>query len=258
MHPEEPRQILLQNQVWFSNVRSQDDIFEGRPLFAWTADLPSDHELTLMSRRQMPGANAADIQRVAQHIRSRIRDPIIREEVIRGVEREHTELYERSSILSFFKDATLQRYWAQYANNGRGYALAFDFSIPWRFESAPGMGVQDWAPFPVRYVFRTNRPTITLSLCRTTPQAAFSQLEQALLTKSEEWLEQQEERLIRLGIPAGHVSFPAPSLVALIVGYNTSDEDLAALRALVGQRATELPIFRVEPSNSYGLRLDVA
>lgn len=246
-HPEEPEQIILGNTIWFGSVASQDDIFEGRPRFEFDREPPSIESIRELARRRMRNASEKSIQRVVKEIWANVSDPFVYAVRKAALSKRSAELYNQSSILSFFRDTTVQRNWADYAENGTGYALIFDFREPWIFCGASGLEESEWVPFEVKYVSADNTPAIRLHIGPVNRDEAFGDIEAGLLTKSDEWRAQSEERLIRVGVPAGHVVFPPNSLRAVVLGYNIDPDRIRQLVEINARRDPRLPLFRVAP-----------
>ena len=241
----EPEEIIIDNRIWFGSVSSQDDIFEGNPPF--TAD-PNDvnfESIAALAKRQMPDASMSEIQRVAQQIFDELSEHETFERRSKALFERYGSIFRRSSILSFFRDPTVQRNWNEYATQGMGYGIVFDFRQPWRFEAAPGLdGV--WVPEPVEYVPAEEPPVIKIQVAPVGGDEARRDIEIALLTKSDEWANQREERLFRVGIGPGHVTFPPKSLRAILLGYNCTDDTKARIARLCERRPIPLPIFQVQ------------
>lgn len=243
----EPEEIILGNRIWFGSVASQDDIFEGSPPF--TADPGSVNldAITALARRQMPGTPSNEIDRVACRIFEQLSDPNIFKQRTQALIEQCGEIFRSSSILSLFRDPAVQRNWHEYATQGAGYGAVFDFREPWSFQSAPGLDGL-WVPFPVSYVPAENPPVIRISAAPVGKEEGFADIKTALLTKSNEWANQREERLFRMGIGPGHVEFPRRSLRAMILGYSSSRDIQDLIVRLSLQRAAPLPVFQAQPA----------
>lgn len=253
--PLEAREILSENRIHFGCIRSQDDIFEGDPIITWRVEAPTYADIRELARRQSASRSFRAQRQEAQQIFSDLQDPNHYRKMQRGIEERHKALYHGSSILSFFRDATVLQNWEQYASHGAGYGLLFDFTVPWSFEAAPAMGVSRWVPFEVHYLRSGERPSIELSIAPAHPEAAFAELQRALLTKTGEWAPQGEERLVRTGISAGHVTFPAESLRALILGPRISPENRSELITLARSRHPPLPVFQAHLTSAGSLEI---
>jgi hypothetical protein len=171
---------------------------------------------------------------------------IFSERTGRMIER-YSRLFRASSILSLFRDPSVQRNWSDYASQGAGYGAVFDFREPWPVESALGLEMLA-VPFPVNYVPADDPPAIRIAVAPMDPDEGFKDIEAALLTKSDEWSMQNEERLFRIGIGEGHVHFPHASLRAMLIGYASSGETQARIIGLCQGRPVPIPVFRVEPT----------
>ncbi len=253
--PEEARQIIIENSLWFSSVKSQDDWFEGRPRFAWPQEAVTYQQILELARRHCRSQVAA--QREADRIFAEIQDPRVLAERKAKLQAEHENLYAESSIASFFRNPLIAGHWAQYASRGQGYGLVFNLALPWTFVGARGEPPSRWAPFPVSYVAPTQRPCLHLQIGPSNPTAAFEELRGALLTKSSEWSNQREARFIRVGVPAGLVTFPPTSLRALVLGYDMDEVDKRTMLDLTAQRPEKLEIYQSRHSQEhYALELE--
>lgn len=240
---EEPRQVLIEHQVFMGDIRSQDDAFEGHPIFE-TPKIASREGLGELARRNMTGASQLEIEAMVRQIEMRLANPVIREEMYQTMIDGLTKLYTQSSILSFFRTTTDQRNWAQYADSGRGHAFVFDFRQPWLMSCMSNMSPTWAVPHPVDYKPPDQFPPIPMVIGPQEPEAGWLDIQRALLMKSDRWQDQGEHRLFRVGIGPGFVSFPPASLRAMVLGYDVSAADEAILRGLCEQRSLPLPIYR--------------
>jgi len=216
--PDQERQIVAENLMWFADVRSLDYTFEGRPLFTWSDLIPTREDVMALSYRQEPFLPLFARLELVERMLTNVRDDAERTWMMARIEEETREIYGRSSVCCFCTDPRLHRLWGQYADNGRGYALLFDFRTPWRMEAFAGHPAIDMVPFPIVYRAGPERPAIELSLARNTNNP-FEDVEHGLLTKSEVWRDQAEERIVRIGLASGLVPFPADSLCGVVLGY---------------------------------------
>lgn len=251
----EPSEILQNNLIYFTPASAQDDIYEGRPRFRWRAAPTSREEVVELVRRKAPHLARPQRRRRVAEMLKRVRDPVQLEAMKHSFLEKYAAVYRDSSIVSFFKDPARQSFWAtNYADQGHGYGLVFDFSaVPWPLRVGEDLQINA-VPFPVVYI-RPPRPEIELAFAPADPEASFRDIEAALLTKSDEWGHQGEERLIRLGIPAGHARFPEQSLRALILGYRLDPDERTLLRRLAKERAMELPVFQAFANEEGGFAL---
>jgi hypothetical protein len=249
--PNEARELLIENRMWFSSIGRQDDIFEGRPLFGWREAPPTLEELKEVVRRQSPDLSVQDTEAIAYDFFHKTQDPVLYEAAKRNFERRFRDIYQASSIACFFTDPFGVRNWLNYADRGRGYGLLFDLSIQWRFEAAEGMGQSDWVPIEVDYVARDARPKIELAFGPSDPLNAFSDIQGALLTKSDEWRDQKEERFVRVGIPNGYVLFPPESLKGLLLGHDIESTNREKLIELVRERPMPIAVFETRVSDQH-------
>ncbi|OGT60238.1 MAG: hypothetical protein A3E01_15485 [Gammaproteobacteria bacterium RIFCSPHIGHO2_12_FULL_63_22] len=242
--PTEPSQIILEDELWFASVRSQDDIFEGKPRFTWRDPPTSDADLAEMIRRQgIPEPTASVLRR---EFAKQIADPAILAKMCRDLEDRNHELYERSSIASFLSEPFNQELWSRYGNQGNGYGVVFDGSKPWHLQVAEGHAPMDLVPFPVKYVDTRGRPAIELAFAPADPSNSFPEIEKALLSKSAKWKHQDENRMFRIGIPEGNVRFPSEILRAVLLGYNVREPDKKRIIEMVSKRAEPIPVFQLE------------
>lgn len=253
---DEEIQLVVENQIWFSDVRALDDAYEGRPQFVWADALPTRVDLLDLSFRQASHVPLFDRLVMVDGMLRDILDPNISPIIMAQMENETRNIYDRSSICCFNRNPRSQRFWGQYANNGTGYALLFDFRYPWLMQSfmeAPPIAM---VPFPVTYVEGMDRPRLELSLARS-ERRGFEDIEIALLSKSSEWRDQAEERIIRVGIPGGYVRFNPISLSAVILGYHSEQFAERRSRLIRVCQEREIPIYLARLTlGSYELRLD--
>ena len=243
----EPSEIMLENRIWFGSVASQDDIFEGSPTFSADPSTVNLDSIRRLAQRQMREARAEQIEAEARRIFEELSDPRIFEHRMQLLSNRYRDIFRASSILSFFRDPTVQRNWHDYASQGRGFGAVFDFREPWQYECAPGLP-GEWVPFPIRYVSADEIPAIQVQAAPVGAQEGFADIETALLTKSDEWSNQGEERLFRIGIGPGHVEFPERSLRAMLLGYDCPVETQQHIMQLAAQRVEPLPVFKVQPA----------
>jgi len=253
--PDEPSEILQKDLIYFTPASAQDDIYEGRPRFRWRATPTSHEEVVELVRRNAPQLARPERRRQVAQMLKKVRDSNQYEAMKHSFVERYASVYRDSSIVSFFKDPARQSFWATgYADQGHGYGLVFDFgAVPWPLRVGTDLQIVA-VPFPVVYI-RPPRPEIELAFAPADPEASFRDIEAALLTKSDEWRWQGEERLIRLGIPADHARFPAQSLRALILGYRLDPDERTLLRRLAKERAIELPVFQAFANEEGGFAL---
>jgi hypothetical protein len=243
----EPQEMILGNRIWFGSIASQDDIFEGSPHFVADPNYLELEAITHLVSRNMVGASASEVDAFARRMFAELSDPgIFAERTGLMIER-YSQLFRESSILSLFRDARVQRNWSDYATQGAGFGAVFDFREPWPLESARGLDILA-VPFPVDYVPADEPPIIRIRAAPVYGEEGFDDIKIALLTKSDEWRSQGEERLFRMGIGPGHVEFPAASLRAMLVGYAASKETEELVVGLCRNRQVPIPVFRVEPA----------
>lgn len=242
--------ILLRDLIYFGSVRSQDDIYEGRPNFRWfDTDVSAGHVYRL-ARRNMRWASEQEVRDKTNEIMALAADPI-QLAVWQGWNEISLEkLYSTSSICSFFRSAKKQQFWASYGDGGTGYALIFDFSIPWRYVGVADSPESNWVPFKVNYVDADRRPAVDLHFGPTTGADGWNMINRALLMKSNEWAGQGEWRLVRLGLGAGQVAFPASSLCGVVLGYGVSPENERRTVEIARNRPIPLPVVKAAASST--------
>lgn len=241
--PDQEREVLIENRTWFSTVTALDDPFEGRPPFKWVDDTMTREAMMSLSRRVDPNLNQDAREALVESILIAHEDVVRRECNKAWIQYDEEKLYATSSVCCFSSQHPTQRQWHYYADQARGYALGFDFSRGWKYQAVRGMEQHRLHPAPVVYSQQNERPVVELKFT-TNSLESIEGVRRALLTKSNVWADQNEHRLLRLGIPGGHVSFPHESLVACVLGYRTSPEDEARLRAMNDRRKTPLRVYR--------------
>lgn len=245
--PAEAEDIVLGDRIWFGSVASQDDIFEGAPHFVADPNSLDLETITRLVARNMVGASSSDVDAFASRMFADLSDPAIFAERIGLMIERYGQLFRGSSILSLFRSPTVQRNWSDYASRGAGYGAVFDFRVPWPLEGAKGIIVPA-VPFPVEYVPADDPPVIRVRAAPVYGGEGFEDIKVAMLTKSDEWESQGEERLFRVGVGPGHVEFPAASLRAMLVGYAMTEEAEKHMLELCRSRSVPIPVFRVEPN----------
>jgi hypothetical protein len=247
--PEEIEQILAQNKIWFSSIRNQDDGFEGDPKVEWRGGFPSEDQVLGLARRMLQDEEEARQQ--AHRILDRLANPVVFEQMKVDLKARIKDLYAESSITSFFRDPLRAGFWDQYSDRGKGYGLIFNMATPWHFIAMLDTSPNKWVPFEVAYVPPLDRPSIPVDATRVTPEAGFDDIKTALLTKSDEWAAQREERFIRVGIPNGLVDFPPDSLRAVVLGHDISGEDKKTILKLAAKRSNRISVFSSVRSPQY-------
>ena len=244
--PDEPTELILDNRMWFSDISNQDDIFEGQPRFRWRTQVDLLGDLTRLATRQAHVSDGAVATQIAEDYFRRLQDPVELAGAQRAMQERYAGIYRSSSIACFFRNPFEPRHWHAYADRGRGYGLIFDFTRPWRFEGFHGFGPAEAVPFELDYVPPMQRPIIELAFAPSEP--SFDDIRRALLTKSDAWREQREERLIRVGVPPGHVAFPPESLKAVVLGHQILPDRRDHLVHLAARRDIPIAIYQARPS----------
>ena len=253
---EEPRQLILDSQIWFSDVGHQDDIYEGRPRVQWRGPKPTVGEVRATLGIQLRHLPSEDREREINAVLAMLADDNLWEIDKAWIVFEIEKWFLGSSICSFFPDYLNARSWAQYAANGTGYCLVFNFSQQWRLLATHKGPPIPMRPAPVIYTRDENRPVVNVSGSVAPAEEAIEEVRGALLTKSHNWAEQREHRLIRVGVQAGLVDFPVESLEGVIFGYDIDRNDRQMLLDLSAQRTKPLQFHSVRRSPSgYALEL---
>lgn len=255
----EPHQILLENQIWFSSMTTLDDAFEGRPSFVWDETIPTRANLNDRLFALEPNRPLYERLETVEAVLQGLTNDELRLLNMAYIENAVRDLYLKSSVCCFSKNPRSQRFWAQYADKGTGYALLFDFTHPWHIQAMAEKPDIAMVPFPVSYVAGNERPAVRLSLLGMAAQSErFESIQNGLLSKSTEWSDQCEERLIRIGMGGGLVSFNPESLCGIVLGYDQcrANEREALIRECVA-RQPRIPIYQAYlVGESYEVRLE--
>ncbi|MFH1599821.1 MAG: hypothetical protein ABIJ73_08550 [Pseudomonadota bacterium] len=254
--PDEPRQVILENRIYMGGIRAQDDIYEGHPRFSEPSPTVRA-DLLKLAKRQMPSASSSEVEDEVDRIMRRLSDEDTRSNAVKEIKLQLDAQIGQSSILSFFRVTTDQRNWSEYGERGKGHAFVFDFRHPWFMQCAVGMEPIDAVPFPIKYIPEGGAPEIPIKFGPTDKEEGWQDIEAALLTKSNRWADQREERLIRHGIGEGLVEFHPQSLKAVVLGYDAPRDDEEMFRELCSQRAGEIQLFRLRADReSWRLHLE--
>src|SRR5690606_36687363 len=107
----EIEQTLAQNEVWFSSVGTQDDIFEGRPIIT-VQEHAREEDLHALARAQMTDASLEEREQAVRDILQRLEGPAgpgLRNDLANAIR----ERYSSSSILCFFRSLDIHGFWDQ-------------------------------------------------------------------------------------------------------------------------------------------------
>jgi hypothetical protein len=116
----------------------------------------------------------------------------------------------RYGVFSLSKRPNNMSMWAKYGDDHKGYCLEF-------------VGLSKFADvFEVAY---SSKVPLALTLNIDPGQADF------LFTKSEDWVNEEEARM--LGLPSGIQEFPPEALSGIILGERCSNEDVATIKGWV-------------------------
>lgn len=233
-HKREPERILCDSQLWCADPRMFNDPFDCRPNLIMT-DIPVDEAIrragAMIRRRGLP-ANHPQAMALMQSAREgKFSSPEMREALRRGMQ----ESIDRSSVCCFNEKWDDPRMWAQYADNHRGYCLAFEFNVDWP---------EDAVPFHVRYV--EGRPEIDLAAdTMEDKDAADRYIDDSIFTKSIHWRDEQEVRVFRPDVRAGLLAFPPSALKAVYLGLQIHPANRDRLVAAVSKREQRIPIYQL-------------
>jgi len=127
--------------------------------------------------------------------------------------------------------------WAHYGDNHTGYCLGFKFEDSWPEHAVP---------LEVEYVHE--RPKVDLSIdTKRNKSAADDFVRDALLSKSSHWERENEVRLVRNGVPAGHFQFPPTALAEIFFGYKISDANRERLLTIIRRRELPIQAYQLRP-----------
>lgn len=233
-HKREPERILCDSQLWCADPRLFNDPFDCRPNLIMT-DIPIDEAIrragAMIRRRGLPEDHPQAIAVMQSAREGKFSSPEMRDALRRGMQ----ESIDRSSVCCFNRKWDDPRMWAQYADNHRGYCLAFELNIDWP---------EDAVPFHVKYV--EDRPEIDLAADTTEGRdAAKRYIDDSIFTKSIHWRDEQEVRIFRPDVPAGLLAFPPSALKAVYLGLQIDPLNLNRIVAAVSKREQRIPVYKL-------------
>jgi hypothetical protein len=153
----------------------------------------------------------------------------------------------QSSVCCFNSIWDDPRMWAQYADDHRGYCLAFELAGDWP---------ENAVPMPVRY--SDTRPEIDLAVDTMEDRAAANRyIDGSIFTKSSHWQGERELRIFRHDVPPGLQAFPPSALKAVYLGLQIQLENRDRLIVAVRQREHAIPVYQLHlHATRYELELE--
>jgi len=233
-HKREPERILCDSQLWCADPRMFNDPFDCKPNLIMTEISVNEairRAKAMIRRRGLPAGHPQAMALVQSAHDGKFSSPELREVLRHGLQ----ESIDRSSVCCFNGKWDDPRMWAQYADNHRGYCLAFELSTNWP---------EDAVPFHVRYV--EDRPEIDLAAdTMEDKDAAQRYIDDSIFTKSIHWRDEQEVRIFRPDVPAGLLAFPPAALKAVYLGLQIDPANRARLIAAASKREQRIPVYQL-------------
>ncbi|HQW81055.1 MAG: DUF2971 domain-containing protein [Rhodanobacteraceae bacterium] len=229
--------IIRDNLLWFDTRDRLNDITEMDPDVVFSDGSgfdAADVEKYVQER-------FADDQPAAERARMRLSAEIVGvtypEEYKLAVVDVVRELLETTVICSFSRTPCIHPMWGLYGDDHTGYALGFDFDVPWPAHVGTHLGpqVMNLNLLPIEYSDRY--PVIDGDkVSRSDPD---SELARAVLTKHSDWTFEQEERVVIMMSERGSRPFQKEMLRYIVFGSRISPENQ--------DRITELALARTCP-----------
>jgi hypothetical protein len=235
-HANEPEEILLENKLWCSQPTSFNDPFDCRPVYTWT-DLSVDEQVArakaMLADRGIPQTSPEGVHLIQRAQADAFNEPEMRAALTFGIQ----QAISGSSVCCFNRTWQDVPMWAHYGDNHTGYCLGLKFEDGWPEHAIP---------LEAEYV--RDRPRIDLSMDTKRNRAAADQfVRDALLSKSSHWQREDEVRLFRHDVPAGHFEFPPAALRELFFGYKIDPTNRELLMAAVRRRPLPLRVYQLRP-----------
>lgn len=197
-------QTIVAGTMKFANALDFNDPFDCHPCF----DLEHIKELPALKRELFKAAAERRGLSPAQRLRrkgeflARLRDGIQDGSFRKGQ-------IERIGVVSLSRSGTNILMWSHYADLHRGFLL--EFRIPVSGTARDGIVAMDrLLPFPVKY--QSTRPTIKIGL-----EIPEDLVEKMVLTKSDDWAYEQEERVVYQGRSPGIYPYRRDEVLASVV-----------------------------------------
>lgn len=233
-HKREPERIICDSQLWCSDPRAFNDPFDCRPnLIMSTITVAEAVQRTeaMIQRRGLPADHPHAVTARDAAREGKFGSPEMYEALRRGMQ----AAIDRSSVCCFNSVWDDPRMWAQYADDHKGYCLAFELDGNWP---------EDAVPMPVNY--SEERPKIDLAVDTMEDRdAAWHYVEGSIFTKSIHWRGEQEVRVFRQETPPGLLAFPPSALKAVYLGLQMRPENRERLIAAIKQRRQGIPAYQL-------------
>jgi hypothetical protein len=168
--------------------------------------------------------------------RSRIKEMVARSHTESGRQRMIDSTFRtlsRQGILSLSEKADSMLMWSYYANGHRGIAVRFDMDFTMLADSLP-----DYF-FPIKVRYSHDFPDLEFY-----DTSNDDRVRTLIGTKSKEWEHEREWRIVARET-TGYVTFKPESIIGIILGMRTSEDDEREIRKYVGTRPMRLDILRI-------------
>lgn len=233
-HKREPERILCDSQLWCSDPRAFNDPFDCRPNLIMsniTVAEAIQRTEAMIQRRGLPADHPHAVTARNAAREGKFGSPEMYEALGRGMQ----AAIDRSSVCCFNSVWDDPRMWAQYADDHKGYCLAFELDGNWP---------EDAVPIPVNY--SEERPEIDLAVDTMEDRdAAWHYVEGSIFTKSSHWRGEEEVRVFRHETPPGLLAFPPSALKAVYLGLQIRPENRERLIAAIKQRRQWIPAYQL-------------
>lgn len=233
-HKREPERILCESQLWCSHPRAFNDPFDCKPNLVMS-NIPIDEAIqrteAMIRRRGLPADHPHAITARNAAREGKFGSPEMYDALRRGMQ----AAIERSSVCCFNSEWADPRMWAQYADDHKGYCLAFELDGNWP---------EDAFPIPVTY--SEERPEVDLAVDTMEDRdAAWNYVSGSIFTKSSHWQGEKEVRVFRNEVPSGLFTFPPSALKAVYLGLEIRSENRDRLVAAIAQRDQRIPAYQL-------------
>lgn len=245
-HRREPERIVCDSQFWCSDPRAFNDPFDCRPNFI-ISEIPAEEAIrraqSMIRRRGLAADHPQALALMNSARAGRFNSFGLHDGLRCGMQ----EAIHRSSVCCFDSLWDDPRMWAQYADDHRGYCLAFELDGDWPVDAVP---------MPVRY--SDTRPEIDLAVDTMEDRGAADRyIEDSIFTKSSHWLGEKELRIFRPDVRPGLQAFPPSALKAVYLGLQVLPENRDRLIVAVRQREHAIPVYQLHlHATRYELELE--